>query len=400
MSRETHAFHFTATGALKPLSPADPVPPCTSNAIATFLTRLVPYTLPLLGRLQLDKVDEDAIFVSTGLSLDRLQQDPSMLANESRQASQDPKDIHPEHVWTMALIHRAGHPATEMWSFSSLQLAHGHAAHEKGPQPVDVSPDSFTLPFSEATCEEAIRQLVIVLSKVPIMNRQPGVQLTEQVKGFGSPGVLAGVVHTTAAALLAQQGLIVQRSPPSGRYIYPIPKKYKDSPGSFEPSEPELPQGLVWSRIGPHDYADVMAANKIVRSADTIANLPSVAIRTLEKREDGSPGKAVAFAFAAGDGAIRTLHVDPAYRRQGLAKAVVIRLLETGAINAPVEGPFAAEETVRKEMEELANVGTASVEKNNIASIRTFESIGGRWHWDAYWLWLDLDRATRLLSTT
>jgi ribosomal protein S18 acetylase RimI-like enzyme len=339
------------------------------------------------------------LIVSVGLPLQSLASgtESERIAQQAKQHAADPATIQPDQLWTLALIHRHGHPSTEIWFFSSLELAHGHASHEKEAQSADMKPKKLSLPFTEAVQKYATLQLATVLSHVPVTSRQEGVDLFQQCKTFGSPGSLAGNVHSTVAALLAHASLIVYTSPPYGHYVYPA---VVDAKGAIPDRSAEgLPEGLIWSTIQPSDHADVMAVNKIVRSAATIAHLPSTAVRRVQPKEDGSPGKAVAFGFASGDGSLRTLHVDPEFRRKGLAKAVVKRLLNSGVFAPPKQGVFSASREVYEEIEEPQPLAYSSVEKSNVASIKTFEGVGATWRWDVYWAWLDLDKATRMLKS-
>jgi hypothetical protein len=87
-------------------------------------------------------------------------------------------------------------------------------------------------------------------------------------------------VHTTVAALLASEGVILRDSPPYGKFLFSVPNS-DGGPGLAAPdgSSDVLPQGLVWSSVGPDDYADVRAVNRIVRSDSVIAKLRRAAIR-------------------------------------------------------------------------------------------------------------------------
>lgn len=383
-------------GELRTRSTQAPAP-CTLRELITFLTRLGPYTLPLLRRLQLSPISEESIIVTVGMPLDKLDNDGIELAEQTRRVAQDPLNIQPKDVWTIALIHRAGHPSTELWFFSSLELAHGKgdAAHEKGTQPAEMVPHKLQLHINDETRQYATLQIAKILSHVPITFRQPEVELSQQVKTYGSPGSLAGNVHTTVASLLASAGLIVFGSQPYGHYVYPAVVDDEDQ--RLDGSSEGLPEGLILSTIQPSDHADVMAVNKIVRSAHTIAHLPSVAVRHATPKEDGNPGKAVAFGFASGDGSLRTLHVDSDFRRKGLAKAVIRRLLNSGVFAPPKEGPFSPTDAVYSEFEKPHPLAFSSVEKSNVASIKTFEGIGAKWQWDVYWVWVDLDKARGML---
>ncbi|KAH8202704.1 hypothetical protein TruAng_003080 [Truncatella angustata] len=354
----------------------------SSADIVAFLTKRLPYSLPILRRLQLGRRGEETLLITTSLPL-----------NGRVKEANDPKALTPDSLYTMAVIDRAGYPSTEIWPFSSLELYHGTADHEKAPQMPQTDPSSFVLPFSDEVFKAATSQLLAVLSRIPITNPQQ-----PDLAHFTTPGTfccLAGNVHTTVAALLAGADLIIRSAhekshhTPYGKYLFPLPPPAPSSSSSGEGPEP-LPQGLEWSTIGPGDFAGVMAANKIVRSAATIAGLHSAAVR-----DPRAGGRAVAFAFASTDGSVRTLHVDPAYRRRGLARAVVLRLLRTGrgsAFGPPAGGPLSVVAAAEGEEGRAGPLAFTGVEGSNVGSIKTFEAVGGRWYWDAYWLWLDLGR--------
>ncbi|KAK7983289.1 GMC oxidoreductase [Apiospora arundinis] len=375
--------------------------PYTSVDVITFLTRRLPQSLPVLRLLQLGPRNPGTLVISTPLPL----QEPV----KGAKGEADPAAVHPEHVWTMLVVDRSSHPATEIWPFSSLEMYHGTVPHEQGPQKATVLPASLqdSLPFSEAVLRVATAQLLSVASHIPVTWRDttgtqsPAERLANVRHTPGSPYCLFGNTHSTVAALLARAD---SEHVPYGKYVFPVPApSNKQQEGS---SATALPEGLVWSTIGPDDYADVMAVNKIIRSPTTLAKLRSAAIREAAPRPDGRPGKAVAFAFAAGDGSVRTLHVDPAYRRRGLAKMVVARLLGMGLFEPPRSGHLAAR---KDEGDEDVLVGKrdgddrsettlafAGIEESNTGSIRTFQALGGKWLWDVYWIYLDLDRAREL----
>lgn len=366
-------------------SSAQDIKPYSSRAIVNFLTRRLPYSLPLLRRLQLGPHSGTTLLITTSLPLDE----------PSERTHSEASKISPGSLWTMAFSDREGYPSTETWLLTSLELYHGTATHEREPQPPSVEPSSLELPFRGEICKAATIQLLNVLSYVPATSREslpsPG------LKAPRSDHCLAGNVHTTTAALLAKAGVVVWPSPPYGKYLFSVPDR--GAQGAATTATPAdsssgLPQGLVWGEIGPSDYSDVMAANSIVRSASTIANLTSVAIRAASPGLEGGHNKAVAFAFASGNGSIRTLHVDPAYRRQGLAKKVVSRLLSVGEFEPPRTGPLAADEDVRRSMEQPV-LGYTGIEGSNVGSIKTFQAIGAKWHWDVFWLGLDLEAIAR-----
>ncbi|KAK8121748.1 hypothetical protein PG984_010418 [Apiospora sp. TS-2023a] len=376
--------------------------PYTSVDVVSFLTRRLPRSLPVLRLLQLGPRNPGTLVITTPLPLQRPAE-----GQEGQEGQEDPATVRPEDVWTMLVVDRANHPATEIWPFSSLEMYHGVARHEKGPQKASVLPENLKdqLPFSEDMLSEAAAQLMSVVSHIPVTwrdttgTKSPAELLANVRHTPSSPYCLFGNTHSTVAALLARADssdpgrLVLDPSVPYGKYVFPVPQKRGE--------EQQLPEGLVWTTIGPDDYADVMAVNKIIRSPTTLAALKSQAIREAAPREGDKPGKAVAFAFAAGDGSVRTLHVDPAYRRQGLAKAVVAKLLGTGLFEPPQSGPLAARQEVLDELLERddqadTTLAFAGIEESNTGSIGTFKALGGKWLWDVYWIYLDVDRAREL----
>lgn len=382
---QVHVYAVQADGNFVPRSPAAEATPYTTPDIVTFLTRLTPYSLPILRRLQLGPKNGKTLFVATPLPLN----------GSIKRPGTSPSSLQPEDVWTMAFIDRAGWPSTEIWPFSSLELLHGTAPHETIPQKADFLPDRITLPFSPEICSLATSQLLAILSHVEITHPRVDNDPMESKKASeGTSCVLAGNVHSTVAALLskAAPGLVVQASVPYGKYFFPAtpsPQSPTDAPLGSSTGLPEG-LGLVWSVMASEkDWADVMAVNSIIRNSRTLANLPNVAIRETALREGRKEGKAIAFAFAAGDGSIRTLHVDTEYRRKGFAKKVVRRLIDMGALMPPREGLLAP----RVEEEEV--LGFCGIAEENESSIRTFQGVGGVWRWDVYWLPLDLERLPR-----
>jgi hypothetical protein len=301
-----HVYTLEADGRLLPVSPAAVETPYSASDVINFLTKHIPCSLPILRRLQLGPRGGQAQLITTALPLNATGIDPQSSNEASPMQAKDITDIDPETVWAMAFVDRGNHPATEIWPFSSLELYHGLADYDKATQAADVLPSSLALPFAADVCKVATSQLLAILSNIKVTSRQPGVEILDQFKTSGSPCVLAGNVHTTVAALLAQAGLGLRPSQPYGKYLFPGAGDSQALVHTPDGSSVGLPDGLQWSRIGPGDYADVMAVNKIVRSAQTIANLPSAAIREVTAKEGSSQGKAVAFAFAAGDGSVRT----------------------------------------------------------------------------------------------
>jgi len=110
-----------------------------------------------------------------------------------------------------------------------------------------------------------------------------------------------------------------------------------------------------------------------------MAVLPSLAIYP------GKPGKVghddteapVAWAFVGLDGSLTTLHVEPEYRGQGLAKALTTKLFREC-----MDGFW--EEAYRTKL------AHGYVIAGNEASEGMCRSLGGRSEWECYWVRVDL----------
>ncbi|KAK5020584.1 hypothetical protein LTR60_000383 [Cryomyces antarcticus] len=186
-----------------------------------------------------------------------------------------------------------------------------------------------------------------------------------------------------------------------------------------------LPSGLRWGSLREADLALVRQRTKIPRQERTLRTLPSVAIfrdrshltttssSSINNRahaaangtglyggddnddhddddddddDDADDATApIAWAFLGQDGSLTSLHVEPAFRGRGLAKAVTLKLF---ADVQRRQGVFAA---VGSEDEDVgwAHADAAS---ENRESIGVMESLGGRWGWDVYWVRVDLER--------
>ncbi|KAJ4263552.1 hypothetical protein NW762_006371 [Fusarium torreyae] len=354
--------------------------------IIDFLTSRLPQSLPLLRALQLSPKDEGAILITTLL--------PPLLTREP--VEEDPEDVSPASVWTMAYINRANHPGTEMWVFSSLEMWPLLDGYEKAPQKAYVNPWQLFLPFSTDVCQHAKQQLLEILSYVPILSPKSGVPTLGQgePEPFG-PCLRAGNVHTRVASLLAQTPIISKDSPVYGKYLFRLGDNSTRRELSLGRVSANLPPGFKFEEINKSDYAKVMDANRLIRSASTLDRIKGVGIRWVGSPPTEEPSRLVAFAFAGEDGSIRTLHVDNEFRRMGLAKAVVQRIISLGLCDPPRQGPFAASQDIQRQYEGSSPLGFTGVTERNEGSIKTFEAIGAYWAWDVFWLGLDLEEARK-----
>jgi len=227
--------------------------------------------------------------------------------------------------------------------------------------------------------------------------------------------MFAGDLHTTTAHLLLQHNLIAaltdanpNNSPgPYNKYVI----RY-----SRASSLPSLPVGLDYTTMTPADYALVMQENKLIRSVKTFDNTPTAAIRLVDSAafmqgqkkgvSSTSPnmldtlipheGQIIAWAIITSYGSIRTLHVQPAFRGLGLARKVVLKLLQD---SWPAEFVAGAED-VGGEREATSLVFSTDIDPENQASIRTFAPVGELLQVNpCYWVEVDLGAAEKALKT-
>ncbi|KAF4969885.1 hypothetical protein FSARC_2980 [Fusarium sarcochroum] len=354
--------------------------------VIEFLTSRLPQSLPLLRILQMGPRDEGAFLITTLL--------PHLTMREP--VEEDPEAINPASVWTMAYVNRVNHPGTEMWIFSSLEMWPLLDGYEKAPQKVYVNPWQLFLPFSTEVCQHAKQQLLAICSYIPISSRksEPSSLKRGELVRFG-PYLCVGNVHTRVASLLAQTPVIAKNSPAYGKYLFRTGSDNMAKELNSSTLSATLPPGFKFDTIHRSDYAKVMQENRTIRGASTLDRIRGVGIRRVGSSSTDEPSRLVAFAFAGEDGSIRALHVDEEFRRMGLAKAVVQRIISLGLCDPPRQGPFAASEDIQQEYEGSSPMGFTGVMERNEGSIKTFKAIGAYWAWDVFWLWIDLDEARK-----
>lgn len=354
--------------------------------VIEFLTSRLPQSLPLLRILQIGQKDEGAFLITTLL--------PHLTMREP--VEEDPEDVDPASVWTMAYVNRASHPGTEVWIFSCLEMWPLLDGYENVSQKAHVNPWQLSLPFSSEVCRHAKQQLLAIFSCIPISPRESEVSTLKrgELERFG-PSLCVGNVHTRVASLLAQTPVIAKNSPVYGKYLFRTGSDNMVKELNSSTLSATLPPGFKFDEIYKSDYAKVMQENRTIRGTSTLDRIRGVGIRRVDSSFTEEPSRLVAFAFAGEDGSIRTLHVDAEFRRMGLAKAVVQRIISLGLCDPPRQGPFAASEDIQQHYEGSSPLGFTGVVESNEGSIKTFKAIGAYWAWDVFWLWIDLDEAKK-----
>nr|OQO30562.1 hypothetical protein B0A51_01188 [Rachicladosporium sp. CCFEE 5018] len=138
-----------------------------------------------------------------------------------------------------------------------------------------------------------------------------------------------------------------------------------------------LPSSVRWGKLSKEHFALVRSRTQIPRQDRTLAALPNLGLfpTSGSVHEQSSP---VAWAFVGLDASLTTLHVEPAYRRMGLAQKLTTKLFRDEM------GLFFADG-----MEKLAQ---GYVIVGNEASKGMCESLGGMAEWTVYWVRVNLGK--------
>ncbi|EJD52868.1 hypothetical protein AURDEDRAFT_181369 [Auricularia subglabra TFB-10046 SS5] len=180
-----------------------------------------------------------------------------------------------------------------------------------------------------------------------------------------------GALHARSAPVLDARGWL-RRDKPGLQYAY---RKYVFPASSPAADDPPPPEGLRWGAIRrDEDISLARSRTAIPRRHRTLKLLPSAALFPVEGGEDAQP---VAWAFLGPDGSLISLHVEPAYRGRGLAKAVGRRVLHDG---------------VARFGDALGGLAHADVAVENAESNGVCRSLGGAEGWTVYWVRVDLDK--------
>ncbi|KAI5866593.1 hypothetical protein GGS23DRAFT_615149 [Durotheca rogersii] len=223
-------------------------------------------------------------------------------------------------------------PETQLWLYASLE---------------DAAP---------AETEEAAECAWRVLREV---RRQHGAYAAG---ADGPAAVLAGSLGEALRAALATRGAVFARV---GLYD----KWLLRARGLPPPAA--APPGLRWGPVRRRDVPLMLARTSIPRQERTVVLLPSLA---LFREDDGEP---VAWALLGPDSSLSNLHVEPAYRGQGLAKAVAAKLLRDRLrdYGAAADDGY----------DEYDDYCWADVAPDNPGSQAVCRSLGGRIGWSVSW---------------
>ena len=190
------------------------------------------------------------------------------------------------------------------------------------------------------------------------------------------PGVVTlGAVHHQIVDICDQAGLVRDEFPGRETELNKFFFKVSNLPQTRE-----LPPGLRWGEMREKDIPTVQARTSIPRAARTLMTLKSVGV--FEEKTD-TP---VAWTFLGLDGSLTTLHTEPEYRGQGIAKAVATKIFREHAPELAVDEAGDA-------------WAHADVYEGNVQSESVCKSLGGQPSVKILWVRIDLTGAGLLTSS-
>ncbi|KAF4969949.1 hypothetical protein FSARC_2935 [Fusarium sarcochroum] len=254
-----------------------------STGLLTLLNDQLPYSLPLLRRLQFTKFEGG------------LRKTARIILVADAKLDDNGGDL--PKKFTAAYIDVGGGPDTQAWIYSTLEH----------PDQADIK--------DTTVYEEQLDKLV-----------DESVKITKAYGGkLAYPdAVLLGTLHDSVRALLLKTGRVEPRE--TGAYDKWL-FKYEDLPKD----EVELPEGMYWGTATEDDCRVVVSRTNIPRTVEVLGRMPSLVI----KLDDGTP---VSWAFLGFDGSLVSLHCEEPYRRRGLAKTLAAKLFREKSLDFADDG--------------------------------------------------------------
>ena len=359
--------------------------PLSSPALHARLRAHLPYSLPLLRRLQWSNFDSTSS-TATGTA--------TVLATFRPSSAAPPTSLHANgshgpdagarHCWAAICADRSLAPETSAWMSACLE----DPAHSPSAQcTIYIRALLCRLYGIYASNNGENKSDADVLLIGALHERVLDVLLqadqSSPLSLLPSPSSTSTKKQQIGKANGAQKRIVQRRHGPYRKYIF----KVEDMVGQRK--EIALPKDLGFSRVAEADFDLVLSRTTIPRQKRTLARLMSVAVvpsmgssvASTEKSdghgrlvlERGNDKRPVAWGFLGADGSLISLHCEEAWRGRGLAKAVTRKLFSEQRVD-----------------DGLAH---ADVAEDNLASRALCESLRGEYGWGDYWTWVDLSAA-------
>ncbi|EED12238.1 GNAT family acetyltransferase, putative [Talaromyces stipitatus ATCC 10500] len=359
-----------------------------TDALIPALESHLPTSLPVLRRIQYDRAHprQTAYYVvSANLT--------------TSQSSTNSKSGEP---WMAAYIDLFAGKETQVWVYSSLEAEIPPTEHIiNGDNDEEISDFSTISLRKQDIAREQTWTLLQWIHRELVPNYMSHVlksdsqnestegpeQKIKVIPKHNPPAILLGSLHTGLMRLLTtndsyisaqfRQGLKVHRydTLPYVKYIF-APEIFQTSSNDENESNP-LPEGYYYGTEGlrPQHVDLVKSRTHIPRERETLLAMPSAVVyrNTNNNSAEQTP---IAWGFLAFDGSLATLHVEPEHRGKGIAVILSREVMRRGMAS----GVYGSDS-------KRLGYAHADVARNNVASRRVMEKVGGGigWRWSVTW---------------
>ncbi|MCJ1350411.1 MAG: hypothetical protein MMC33_000392 [Icmadophila ericetorum] len=386
--------------------------PLPRQTLLPHLLPLLPYSLPIVRRIQFHFQSPHAVVLSTLSPTDEA-------PNHTLAQQEQGEKVLPR--FAAAYTDRSRTPETETWVFSTIELPTSSTTPESliftKFQLLALFNHISTLTLPPPPHTPSDPSILLVGSiHARILALLKGVSVEDVVADGSGEKVISGdkaLDHTHGSASPdnpGSGGVIRGHTVPYTKFIVPpygaaqVQAFQRDS----DFSHPNT--GLTWGTVRPEDFQLVISRTDIPRRERTLELLPSLAIRKVsdeltssEESENNSDSddddddeektqlsEPIAWAFLGPDASLCSLHVEPAYRGRGFAKKLACQafgfLLHDRHLlmNLPYDG-----------MTRQQAWNHSDVSHDNAGSIGVAKAAGGRPGWECFWGWVDLNAVKR-----
>jgi ribosomal protein S18 acetylase RimI-like enzyme len=326
--------------------------------------------LPLFRRLQFGRY-LDGSYLLTNLALTTHPESERTASSTETNGSK--VTASQQGPWLAAFVDRSCRPETEVWLFGSWEAS--------PPPSANTTSSNDAIPVLLHSLIQAIKALGLPPSIHSATSTSPEDEEKDSVglsrKDYGShisnPNItLWGAVHASTIPYLQTLGIA------AGEFHSTWVANRMFVFAVHELPQRALPETVRWGKLSSEHFALVRSRTQIPRQEATLAVLSNIGLFPTEGSEEVQRSP-VAWAFVGLDSSLTTLHVEPEYRRQGLAQILTSKLLRE-------EMDMFWEEGIEK-------LGFGYVIIGNDASAGMCRSLGGKADWEVYWIRVDLSKA-------
>ena len=383
----------------------------TAQLLAKLESHL-PYSIPLLRRIQFHLhhlISSTArIFVAAVVGRTRGEPGDDVAANGNPDILEtwlSEKQSH-KHPWIAAHIDLANAGQTAVWAYSSWESDLNHPFPSSLTDPMEAV--ALTHAEPEPTQKALMRALFSYISTelIPLASTTPSeewlsLERTGKYlsKPFSRDKVLFGTVSEKLWGVLPRNAR-TRTDDGYWKYIFEIESgaHRESSSRNGSVSASSLPEGYSFGVMKDENLQTVLDRSPIPRTLGTLRQYVSVGLF-----HDSSPAP-IGWGFLGKDASLSSLHTEPEHRGKGLAVTLGAELLRRQHVATSLAGTHSTDGKDSRRVngqagddgmmeEERFTWAHADVSKNNTASIRVMEKLGGKPIWMVMWTEVDMQEA-------